>query len=323
MNTVKKIFNGTRSFSFFFLGAGFAGALFFFYSTTFIAKEETAGGPVTIQIPDVYKIKAPKVPSNIIFAGEKIPLENFDVYERVDRELLVNMYWHSATILAFKRANRWFPVIEPILKKNNIPDDFKYMAVIESNLSNVVSPAGATGFWQLMEAAAKQYGLEVTKEVDERYHVEKSTEAACKYLRNSYAQFGSWITAAASYNMGLAGVDRQLGRQQAGNYFNLVLNEETSRFVARIIAAKEIFENPQKYGFYLDDDDLYSPLKTTEVTVSGSVDNLADFARGYGINYKILKMYNPWLRDNVLKNPGGKTYTIKLPEKGSVYVIED
>lgn len=323
MNAMKKIFNNTRSFSFFFLGAGFAAAMFFLYSSTLIKKEESAGGPIMNKASDVYKIKAPKVPTNIQFAGERIPMENFDVYERVDRELLVNMYWHSATILAFKRANRWFSVIEPILKKNNIPDDFKYMAVIESNLSNVVSPAGATGFWQLMEAAAKQYGLEVTKEVDERYHVEKSTEAACRYLRNSYAQFGSWITAAASYNMGLAGVDRQLGRQQAGNYFNLVLNEETSRFVARIIAVKQIFENPQRYGFYLDDDDLYPPLKTTEETVSGSIDNLADFARSYGINYKILKMYNPWLRDNVLKNPGGKTYTIKLPEKGSIYVIED
>ena len=272
--------------------------------------------------PQNYRIISPEVPKEIYFAGERVPLENFEVYERVDREILVNTYWHSATILAMKRANRWFPVIEPILKRFNVPDDFKYLAVAESNLDNVVSPAGATGYWQFMKAAGERYGLEVTSEVDERYHVEKSTEAACKYLLESYQKYGNWTMAAASYNMGVAGVDNQIGRQKADNYYNLVLNSETSRYIARIVSLKLIMQNPQKYGFDLKELDLYPPLKTYEVELPGSVTDFADWAALRESNYKILKIYNPWLRDNKLTNRSGKSYKILMPEKGSIEVIK-
>ena len=220
-----------------------------------------------------------------------------------------------------KRANRWFPVIEPVLKEYNVPDDFKYLAVVESNLENVISPAGAIGFWQFMKGAADKYALEVNNEIDERYHVEKSTEAACKYLLESYDKYGSWTLAAASYNMGVSGVDNQIERQKANNYYNLVLGSETSRFIARIVSLKVIMQNPQKYGFDLMEIDLYLPLKTYEVELSGSVTDFADWAATQGINYRILKMYNPWLRESYLTNKSGKTYTIKLPEEGSIQII--
>lgn len=273
------------------------------------------------EFPQNYRIISPEVPKEIYFAGERVPLENFEVYERVDRELLVNTYWHSATILAMKRANRWFPIIEPILKRYNVPDDFKYLAVAESNLDNVVSPAGATGYWQFMKAAAEKYGLEVNSEVDERYHLEKSTEAACKYLLDSYTKFGNWTMSAASYNMGVTGVDNQIGRQKANNYYNLVLNIETSRYIARIVSLKLIMQNPKQYGFDLKDSDVYPRLKTYEVDVSGSIVDFADWSASQGINYKILKMYNPWLRDVKLTNRSGKTYKILMPEKGSIEIL--
>lgn len=293
--------------------------LFFFVNSenAVAASDENDDG-----FPQNYRIISPEVPKEIYFAGERIPLENFEVYERIDRELLVNTYWHSATILAIKRANRWFPVIEPILKKYNVPDDFKYLAVAESNLDNVVSPAGATGYWQFMKAAAEKYGLEVTSEVDERYHVEKSTEAACKYLLESYQKYGSWTMAAASYNMGVAGVDNQIGRQKTNNYYNLVLNIETSRYVARIVSLKLIMQSPHKYGFDLKETDLYNPLQTYEVELSYSVSDFADWSNAQGINYKILKMYNPWLRDVKLTNRSGKTYKILMPEKGSIEILK-
>ncbi len=206
-------------------------------------------------------ITQPEIPDEVYLFGEKLPLENFEVYERLDREMIVNAYWHSATILALKRANRWFPVIEPILKRNNIPVDFKYLAVAESNLENVISPAGATGFWQFIKSAATQYGLEVNDEVDERYDVEKSTEAACRYLKDAYQKFGSWTMAAAAYNAGMNGIDKWSSLQKTTNYYNLVLGIETSRYIARVAAIKIIMENPQKYGFNLSEKDLYQPLK--------------------------------------------------------------
>ncbi len=273
--------------------------------------------------PQGYRIISPDIPEYLEFAGEKIPTENFDVYERMEREFLSNTYWHSSTILAIKRANRWFPVIEPILKKNNIPDDFKYLCVAESNLENVISPAGATGFWQFMEAAGKKYGLEINGQVDERYHVEKSTEAACKYLQDSFNMFGSWISAAASYNMGQEGLTNQRERQKAKNYFNLVLNYETARFVGRIVAFKYIMQEPTKYGFDIRDEDLYKPLEYYEVTLDSSVTNFADYASIHGINYYILKMFNPWLRENYLSNKNGNVYTIKLPKEGSIEIIRE
>ncbi len=263
-----------------------------------------------------YGIYALKVPVNIKFAGEDIPLADPEIYERFDRELLVNTYWQSQTMLFFKRANRYFEIIEPILKKNGVPDDFKYLAVVESGLMNVVSPAGATGFWQIMEATGKGYGLEINKEVDERYHLEKSTEAACKYLKEAKKELGSWTLAAASYNMGIAGIKKQLKRQEAGSYYGLTLNSETERYVFRILAAKEIMTNPLKYGFHFRDKDLYDVIPTTNVEVDTAVSSFGQFAEKMGINYRILKYHNPWLRYDYLPNSSGKRYLIKIPKKG-------
>ena len=282
-----------------------------------------AENPEGEEFPQGYKIVSPLIPNYLEFAGEKIPTENFEVFERMDREFLSNTYWHSATILALKRAYRWFPVIEPILKKNNIPDDFKYLCVAESNLENVVSYAGATGFWQFMEPAGKKYGLEINSLVDERYDVWKSTEAACKYLKDSYAMFGSWTLSAASYNMGQDGVENQMKRQKATNYFNLVLNSETSRFVARIVAIKYILQNPEVYGFDIKEDEKYKPLEYYEVKLDSSVSDLPDYAKVLGINYFILKMYNPWLRENYLSNKSQTVYMIKVPKEGSIDIIKD
>ena len=290
----------------------------------YLANNTTTAGNTTDQdFPQGYKIISPGIPGYLEFAGERIPTENFEVYERMDREFLANTYWHSATILAIKRANRWFPVIEPILKKNNIPDDFKYLSIAESNLENVISPAGATGFWQFMKPAGEKYGLEINQLIDERYNVEKSTEAACKYLNDSYNMFGSWISAAASYNMGQENTTEQRERQKATNYFNLVLNSETSRFVARIVSLKYILQTPEKYGFDVKEEDLYKPLEYYNVTLDRPVTDFADYAKSYSINYFTLKMYNPWLRDNYLTNRNKKAYTIKLPMEGSIEIIKD
>lgn len=269
------------------------------------------------------KIVSPKIPDRIDFAGERVPLENFEVKERIDREMLVNVYWYSSTILGLKRANRWFPVIEPILKRNNVPDDFKYLAVIESNLTNTTSYAGAVGFWQLTEDVAKNYGLEVDDEVDERYNVEKSTEAACKYLIDAHDEFKNWTLAAAAFNMGKNGLEKQIERQRVHNYYNLLLSEETLRYVARIISMKLIFSNPAEYGYALNKDDLYPPLQTHNVEINSPVENWTDFAFSHGINYKILKYYNPWLRDISLTNKKKKVFEIKIPDEGSYQPIKD
>ena len=260
------------------------------------------------------KIFSPPIPDNLDFAGERVPKESFDIFERVEREFIVNTYLNSFTMLSIKRSTRWFPVIEPILKRNNVPDDFKYLAVIESGLYNAVSAAGATGYWQFMEEAGKKYGLEINSEVDERYNVEKSTEAACGYLKDAYSIFKNWTLAAASYNMGLNGVQKQLERQKADNYYNLLLNEETSRYIARVIAMKEILKNPEKYGYFIKDNEKYAPLKENIIEISGKIENLADFAAKNGINYKMLKIYNPWLRDIGLTNKEHRTYSIKIPK---------
>jgi hypothetical protein len=276
-----------------------------------------------VDFPQGYRIISPVFPSDLEFAGERVPVENFEVYERIDREIIVNTYFHSSSIISIKKANRWFPVIEPILERNGIPDDFKYLMIAESGASNSTSSAGAVGFWQFIEGSALKYGLEVNDEVDERYNVEKSTEAACWYLREAYTLFGSWTVAAASYNMGIPGMTKQLDKQKTNNYYNLVLAEETLRYIARIIALKEVMNNPAKYGFLINEDDLYNELPYEEVVVTGSIPNLADWAIDRGINYKILKLYNPWLRDNVLMNRSGKSYTIKIPEMGSIEVIKE
>ena len=270
-----------------------------------------------------YKIVAPPLPDNMEFAGETVPTDNFEVAERIDRELLVNVYWHSSTILAIKRANRWFPVIEPILKENNIPDDFKYVALIESNLSNVVSPAGAVGFWQITKEIAKKYGLEVNDDVDERYNVEKSTEAACKYFQDAYDKFKTWTLAAASYNMGINGVQQQINRQRVHNYYNLLLGDETSRYIPRVLAVKEVLLHQEKYGFYIDKSMLYPVLKVHMIKINSSINNWTDFAFQKGLTYKILKYYNPWLRDTSLTDNNGKVYLIKLPDKGTMEPVKE
>ena len=260
------------------------------------------------------KFTTVKIPDNVSFAGEKMPLEQFDVKEALDRELLSNSYFHSQTIRYIKLAPRYFPVIEPILKEMGIPDDFKYLAVAESGFNpRAASPAGAVGFWQFLDVTAKEYGLEVNKEIDERYHVEKSTYAFCSYLRSSYNKFGSWTLAAASYNGGMARVESQKSRQKMSEYYDLLFVEETQRYVFRIAALKLIMENPEHYNFVVKENEKYPFIKTREVEINGPVKNFADFAIEQGINYKLLKDFNPWLRDDKLTNAAGKKYTVKIP----------
>lgn len=256
-------------------------------------------------------------PTAIDFAGEKTPLNIYDVHERMDRELLINTNLHSSTILIIKRANKFFPIIEPILVKYGVPDDFKYLAVIESSLIPLsVSKAGASGIWQFMKQTASEKGLEVSETVDERYHLEKSTEAACKYLLAAKEKLGSWTLAAASYNGGIAGISNQLQNQQVTDYYDVLLVEETSRYVFRILALKEIMKNPILYGFDIKSNDFYNNVPTRKVLVDSSISNLATFSKNQGINYKVLKYYNPWLRDKKLDNLNKKTYTIEIPTTG-------
>lgn len=257
-----------------------------------------------------------KVPMDIDFAGEKVPLSVSDVFERFDRELTVNVNLHATTDLVIKRANRAFPVIEPILKKNGVPDDFKYLAVIESGLVNATSPSGAKGVWQFMPETAKQMGMEVNDIVDERYHLEKSTQLACDYLLKAKAKFGNWTMAAASYNGGVNGMDRFMTAQKVTDYYDLLVNEETSRYVFRILALKEIMQNQQKYGYSLPPEILYKPIPTKKIQVTANIDDLALYAIEQGINYKILKIHNPWLRDKKLVVQPNKTYIIEIPLEG-------
>jgi len=263
-----------------------------------------------------YNVYALPIPKNLNFAGEKVPIENPDIKERMDRELLVNTYWQSNGLLLIKRAHKYFPIIEPILRKYGIPEDFKYLAVAESGLTQIVSPAGATGFWQIMESTAKEHGLEVNDNVDERYHIEKSTEAACKYLLESKEKFGSWTLAAAAYNAGNYGITRQQDRQDVQDYYDLLLNAETGRYVFRILALKTILNEPENYGFNFAQDDLYKTIPVKKVNVDTAVTNFAKFAKDFGVNYKILKIHNPWLREAHLNNTSRKAYQIEIPEKG-------
>lgn len=250
------------------------------------------------------------------FAGEVVPYQIVDVQERLDREMVTNMNYHTNTTLVLKRANKVFPIIEPILKKNGIPDDFKYLAVIESSLVNAVSPAGARGVWQFMPATAKEKGLEVNDYVDERYDLEKSTQAACEYLLEAKAKFGNWTSAAASYNGGMGGVSRRLEEQQVESFYDLLLPEETSRYVFRILALKEIMKNPSKYGFDIPQEMLYKDFPTKTIEIDSTINDLPSFAKTQGINYKLLKYYNPWLRDNKLINKSRKVYQIEIPTSG-------
>ncbi len=269
-----------------------------------------------------YNVYALQVPNRMDFAGEGVPLENPDILERMDKELLVNTYWQSNGLLMFKRIKKYFPIIEPILKKHGIPDDFKYLAVIESGLTNARSPAGASGFWQIMKATGRENGLEVNSNVDERYHLEKATEVACKYLRKSKERLGSWTLAAAAYNAGNAGISRRLKKQGVTTYYDLLLGEETGRYVFRIVALKEILSNPKKYGFNFRNKDLYESIPTYKVAVDTAVSDFSQFAKKFNINYKILKLHNPWLRENVLNNKSRKEYFIDIPREGHYKVID-
>jgi hypothetical protein len=264
-----------------------------------------------------YKVYALKLPSNLDFSGEAVPLDQPDIRERLDKELLVNTYWQSNMMLLLKRANKYFPTIEPILEEEGVPDDFKYLAVIESALENVRSPKGAKGFWQIMPGTAKEYGLEVNSNVDERYHIEKSTRVACAYLKKAKERFGSWTLAAASYNRGMYATDRLLSKQLSENYYDLLLNSETSRYVFRILAIKEIMSNPRAYGFIFDAEDLYQPILVRKIGLDTAIGNIAQFAKEQSINYKILKIHNPWLIQNHLNNRSRKYYEISIPKSWS------
>ena len=266
-----------------------------------------------------YRIYSPVLPDTLKFAGEKVPLDVYYVREGLDREILSNMYWHTNTILNMKRAYRFFPVIEPILKRHNIPDDFKYLCVIESNLMNVTSPAKAQGYWQFIKATGKKYGLEISEEIDMRNSLEASTEAACKFLKALYNQFGSWTLAAAAYNCGENGLQRQLNLQEVDNYYDLRLNSETARYVYRIMAMKLIMQNPQDYGFHLRYKDMYPQLPYRTAELKGQNVDLYQFAKEHNTTYKMLREMNPWIITNKLTNKANKTYTVRLPiENGTL-----
>jgi membrane-bound lytic murein transglycosylase D len=261
-----------------------------------------------------YKWFAPELPKAINFAGEKVPTERWEVREALDRELLINSYSHSQTMYALKLAGRYFPMIEQRLKANGVPDDLKYLCVAESHLQNQTSNAGAVGFWQFMKDTGPRFGLEIGNDVDERYNVRKSTDAACQYLKQSYAKFGSWTAAAASYNCGQGGYNGHTTFQQVSNYYDTQLPEETMRYIYRIVALKYIISNPERSGFILEPGDAYTPVKTRIVKVDKSVGDLAQWAIDNGSNYKMLKTLNPWLRSRSLAVSAGKSYDIELPQ---------
>ena len=255
------------------------------------------------------------MPNKITFAGEPMPLHLYYVKEALERELLSNAYFHSQTIRFIKQAPRFFPVIEPILKAHGIPDDFKYLALAESNFDpRAVSPARAVGLWQLLEGTAKDYGLEIDDEVDERYHIEKATAVACEYIKDAHEKFGNWTMVAAAYNRGMNGVQREIDRQQEEDYYDLLITTETARYVYRIVALKLILENPEKYHFYISDEEKYEVIPTKEVEITASVDNFADYAEKQGLSYKLFKDFNPWLRENKLTYSGKRKYWVKIPQ---------
>ncbi len=271
-------------------------------------------GATLVSPPPYYQL--PDIPETLTFCGERVPLEDFDVRESLESELLRIMYWHSSTIIYLKRAGRYFPPMRKILAENGVPEDFLYLCVCESGMDNAVSPAKAVGFWQLLESTAKEGGLEVNSEVDERYNFEKSTTVACKYLKQAYAKFGSWTLAAAAYNCGQSGMQRVVSQQGQDSYYDLRHNQETARYVYRILAFKILMSNPAKFGFALGKRDLYPEIEARTIQVDTSITDLYTFAREQATNYKMLKLLNPWLRDTKLTNKTGKTYNIKVLKDG-------
>lgn len=294
-----------------------AGVLALSISCSFCsAPSQSNSAIVYSSAPAQVYIMLPSMPSEMDFSGEPVPLKVFDVRESLQKELIVNMNFHSSTLQWLIRAGRYFPVIVPILREEGVPEDFKFLCLIESDLVNKVSAAGATGYWQLMKASGTQLGLEITTEVDERYHLEKSTRAACSYLKDMYRTFGSWTMAAASYNVGKTGLTTSVKKQRTSNYYDLLLNEETARYVFRILAAKVIMNDPERYGFHVDQDAIYKPIPYTTVEVTGKVPSFTQFALDNGTSYKLLKVLNPWLRDTFLTNKSGAVYQIQIPESG-------
>ena len=270
---------------------------------------------------DKYNIYAINLPSQMSFANERVPLENLDIKERLDQEILINTYWQSKTILLIKRSKKYFSIIEEILKKNQIPDDFKYLAVAESGLENSTSPSGAKGFWQFLKKTGIEHELEINSEIDERYHLEKSTQAACQYIKEAYELFGSWTLAAAAYNMGKTGLRRSIETQKENDYYQLMLNNETYRYVFRILAIKEILSKYEKYGFNINENDYYQTEKFYNLKIDTAIHNIADFAINLGINYKKIKQLNPWMLGNKISNPNNNTYTIKIQSSNPIYTI--
>jgi len=299
-----------KKYFWFLILLGATGILGYNFKTDPYTKEAVKNGFL-----NNYKVYALPIPDSLMLVDEQVPVHQKDVRERIDRELLVNTYWQSNGLLLLKRKHKYFPVIEKILKEEGVPDDFKYLAVAESGLQNVTSPAGAKGFWQIMKNTAKEYGLEVNDEVDERYHLEKATRVACQYLKKAKEKYGSWTLAAASYNAGMNKISKELEKQKADNYYDLLLTSETARYVPRIIALKHILEHPKDFGFVFSEEDLYTPYEYYEVLVDSSVTDWADFAQKMEMSYKELKLLNPWLRSDHLTNKKAKTYFIKILKK--------
>lgn len=275
--------------------------------------QDAFGANAPDNVPQI--IKAIDLSGPFEFCGETLPMDNFDVRERLDRELLMNTYWQSNMVLAIKASRRFFPMMDRILEEEGVPVDLKYVAVAESSLRNATSSAGAKGLWQFMKGTAGDYGMEVGDEIDERYHYEKSTRAAAKYLKSLHKRFGSWANAAAAYNMGGGNMNKYMTEQRADSFFDMSINEETSRYYFRLVALKYIMETPRKFGFYLDSEDYYAPLDDYKiVTISEPVANWGDFAKEHRTTYRMLKIYNPWLIGSKLANKDGKTYHVHIPK---------
>ena len=307
-----------RNFVIAVITAGVFVGLLFFVKVLFlnnVKPQNDTEFPVVSNETEFQKISSIPIPLHLTFAGEEVPMKYFDVRERLERELSVNVFWHSNTFISLKRANRYFPQISEILKEQGVPDDFKYISLIESGLTNVVSPSKAVGFWQFLEGTAKEYGLEVSTEVDERYHWKKSTIAAGKYFKWLYSKYNSWSLAAAAYNCGRTALNRQMEIQSHENYYSLLLPEETERYLFRAMAFKLIMADPERYGYFLEYSDLYPYIDTYEVTVAESIPNLAEWAKNRGFTYRELKYFNPWLRTNSLTVSGESRYVIELPNE--------
>jgi hypothetical protein len=304
-----------------FFGTGFITMVSLFLLSNKAAEYENKIDSLEQQIYTLSQTNSVPLPDYVEFCGEKVALDRFDLRERFDREINSFTYLHSTTLLYLKRANRFFPIIEPLLRKNGIPDDFKYLCVIESNLDiRALSTASAAGLWQFMQATGKEIGLEITSEVDERYHIEKATDAACKYFKTAYSRYGNWVDVAASYNAGMGRISSSLSSQQVSSALDLLVVSETSRYVFRILAIKQLFENPYLYGFVLKKEDFYPNIPVQLITVEQTISDLAAFSKEHGLNYMILKEFNPWLRDTKLTVRAGKTYEIAIPKREDLYI---